>query len=212
MKAVMYGAGNIGRGFIGYLFGKSGYELTFIDVAEPVIHALNRDRAYPVRVVSSEGYEEELVSNVSAVDGRDEDAAAEAIAEADVMATAVGVNVMKFIAPVIAKGLKLRHARKSAPLNIIICENLIDANLVMAGLIKEHLDEAERVDEEADMTVEWVSLDDAVAMVLAGEIVNATSVAGILAASAADRTGIVLRDVDARWTDEPTALRDRRRS
>lgn len=75
-----------------------------------------------------------------------------------------------------------------------------------------HLDEAERVDEEADMTVEWVSLDDAVAMVLAGEIVNATGVAGILAASAADRTGIVLRDVDARWTDEPTALRDRRRS
>lgn len=75
-----------------------------------------------------------------------------------------------------------------------------------------HLDEAERVDEEADMTVEWLSLDDAVAMVLSGEIVNATSVAGILAASAADRTGIALRDVDAPWTDEPTALRDRRRS
>ncbi|KAF0967709.1 MULTISPECIES: NUDIX domain-containing protein [Gordonia] len=73
------------------------------------------------------------------------------------------------------------------------------------------LDEAERVDEEADMEVEWVSLDDAVAMVLAGEIVNATSVAGILAASAAERSGIGLRGTDAPWPDEPTALRDRRR-
>ncbi|UOG21767.1 NUDIX hydrolase [Gordonia amicalis] len=73
------------------------------------------------------------------------------------------------------------------------------------------LDEAERVDEEADMEVEWVSLGDAVAMVLAGEIVNATSVAGILAASAAERSGIGLRRVDAPWADEPTALRDRRR-
>jgi len=74
-----------------------------------------------------------------------------------------------------------------------------------------HLDEAERVDEEADLEVEWVPLDDAVAMVLAGEIVNATSVAGILAATAAERSGTGLRGVDAPWTDEPTALRDRRR-
>lgn len=72
------------------------------------------------------------------------------------------------------------------------------------------LDEAERVDEEADMAVEWVGLDDAVRMVLAGEIVNATAVAGILAAAAAERSGS-LREVDAPWPDEPTALRERRR-
>ncbi|WP_439029014.1 NUDIX domain-containing protein [Gordonia terrae] len=74
-----------------------------------------------------------------------------------------------------------------------------------------HLDEAERVDEEADMSVEWVPLNDAVAKVLAGEIVNATSVAGILAAATADHTAADLRKVDAPWPDEPTALRDRRR-
>ena len=42
----MYGGGNIGRGFIGMLFSMSGYEVTFIDVAEPVIEGLNREKKY----------------------------------------------------------------------------------------------------------------------------------------------------------------------
>lgn len=75
-----------------------------------------------------------------------------------------------------------------------------------------HLEAAERVDEEAEFEVEWIALDDAVRMVLGGEIVNATSVAGILAAAAAQRAGVELRGVDAPWPDEPTALRDRRRA
>ncbi|MGP3708956.1 NUDIX domain-containing protein [Gordonia paraffinivorans] len=75
-----------------------------------------------------------------------------------------------------------------------------------------HLEAAERVDEEAELEVEWIALDDAVRMVLGGEIVNATSVAGILAAAAAQRAGVELRGVDAPWPDEPTALRDRRRA
>ncbi|UPG66625.1 NUDIX domain-containing protein [Gordonia hongkongensis] len=73
-----------------------------------------------------------------------------------------------------------------------------------------YLDAAERVDEEADMSIEWVPLDDAVAKVLSGEIVNATSVAGILAAAAASGSTAGLRGVDAPWPDEPTALRNRR--
>lgn len=72
------------------------------------------------------------------------------------------------------------------------------------------LESAERHDEEADMAVEWVALDDAVNRVLAGDIVNATSVAGILAVAAADARGRTLRPVTAPWPDEPSALRNRR--
>lgn len=74
------------------------------------------------------------------------------------------------------------------------------------------LDAAERTDEEADMAIEWVDLDDAVRRVFAGDIVNATSVAGILATAAALRDEVGLRGVDAPWRDEPTALRRRKAS
>ena len=43
MKAVMYGAGNIGRGFIGALFAQAGYQVAFVDVVEATVQALNRD-------------------------------------------------------------------------------------------------------------------------------------------------------------------------
>ena len=143
MKAVMYGGGNIGRGFIGMLFSMSGYEVTFIDVAQPVIDGLNRDGRYPVRIVSNEGHEDIEVEHVRAINGNDREAAAEAIAEADVMATAVGVNVLKFIVPNLAEGIRRRRARQGGPLNIIICENLVDANRVLEKLLKAELTKEE---------------------------------------------------------------------
>ena len=143
MKAVMYGGGNIGRGFIGMLFSMSGYEVTFIDVAQPVIDGLNRDGRYPVRIVSNEGHEDIEVEHVRAVNGNDREAAAEAIAEADVMATAVGVNVLKFIVPNLAEGIRRRRARQGGPLTIIICENLVDANKVLEKLLKAELTKEE---------------------------------------------------------------------
>ncbi|EGD53767.1 NUDIX domain-containing protein [Gordonia neofelifaecis] len=69
---------------------------------------------------------------------------------------------------------------------------------------------AEREHEEADLVVEWVSLPDAVRMTLAGEIVNATAAAGVLAVAAADATGTALRSTDSAWRDEPTAFAARR--
>ena len=143
-KAIMYGAGNIGRGFIGALLSKSGYQVTFIDVAKPVVEALRQRGSYPVRILSDEGFTDEIIENVDAIDGNDAAAVAEAIANADIMATAVGANILKFIVPNIAAGLKLRFAQTEAPLNIIICENLMDANKVVEGMLKERLTEDEQ--------------------------------------------------------------------
>ena len=137
-KAVMYGGGNIGRGFIGALLSQSGYEVTFIDVAEPVVKALQENHKYPVRYVSSEGYHDVWIENVTAVNGNLPEAV-ERIAECDIMATAVGARILKFIVPNIVAGLRKRWAMGKSPLNIIICENLMDANKVLEGMLKEQL-------------------------------------------------------------------------
>lgn len=61
-------------------------------------------------------------------------------------------------------------------------------------------------DEEADMTVHWVHIADAMRQVLAGEIVNSTAVAGILAAHAVIVDGKPTRPVDTPFPDRPTAF------
>lgn len=144
MKAVMYGGGNIGRGFIGMLFSASGYEVTFVDVVETVIHALNTNHSYPVRILSNAGHQDITIKNVSAVNGNDTQAVAEEIAGADIMATAVGVNVLKFIIPNLVAGIRKRMQENRGPLNIIICENLMDANKVLEGMLKAQLTQQEQ--------------------------------------------------------------------
>ena len=93
MKAVMYGGGNIGRGFIGMLFSQSGYDVTFIDVADSVVDGLNEKKRYPIRFVSTYGKEDIFVEPVSAVHGSNLELTAQVIAEADIMATAVGARI-----------------------------------------------------------------------------------------------------------------------
>ena len=148
-KFVMYGAGNIGRGFIGQLFSQSGYSVGFVDINKEVIARLNTDKSYPVVVVSNEKIEEIIVENAYGIDGTDIELVSEEIASADIMATAIGVNVLKFIAKPIALGLKKRFERNLKPFNIIICENLIGADAFLKGLIKEQIPEyADRIDKE----------------------------------------------------------------
>jgi 8-oxo-dGTP pyrophosphatase MutT (NUDIX family) len=65
-------------------------------------------------------------------------------------------------------------------------------------------------DEEADLTLKWFPLVDAVEMVLSGEIVNSLAVAGILAARTIDRDVQALRPIDAPWPDKPTRFAARR--
>jgi mannitol-1-phosphate 5-dehydrogenase len=142
-KAVMYGAGNIGRGFIGKVFSESGYEVCFLDIDKRIINAFNKDREYDVKIVA-DGFERlDKVKNVYAVDANTEDAVTE-IAECDIMATAVGVNVLPYIVDNIAKGIKRRMACGKGPLDIILAENQLDVDIMMRQMIYEKLNQAEQ--------------------------------------------------------------------
>jgi mannitol-1-phosphate 5-dehydrogenase len=138
-KAVMYGAGNIGRGFIGQLLYESGYSTTFIDINEKVINALNKDGKYPVKIVSNEFTKELFIENVCGVQGTNTDEVAGAISECDIMFTAVGVNVLPLIASNIANGIAKR-AGSQRELNIIICENKVNADLYLKNMVIENIE------------------------------------------------------------------------
>ena len=136
MNAVVYGAGKIGRGFIGMLFSQAGYTVTFIDIIPSLIDALNARASYPVRAI---GGSETIVTHFTAISGDDMKATAEAIAAADIMATSVGAGSLAAIAPNIAEGLR----RRSTPLDILLCENLMDADVVLRGHLAPLLSDAE---------------------------------------------------------------------
>lgn len=149
-KAVHFGAGNIGRGFLGQLYFESGFSTTFVDVVDAVVTELQRRKTYPIRIVE-EVTESVIVEHVTAVNGKDLEAVGQALAEADIASTAVGVNVLPHIAPAIARGVEKRFASpNTAPLNFIVCENLIHAGPFLREKVKEHLNPAlhARFDEE----------------------------------------------------------------
>jgi len=137
--AVMIGAGNIGRGFIGAAFSASGYETVFIDVDEKLVEEINTRGQYTVSTLLPDGSSDDvIVSGIRAINGRDKQAAVE-IANAAICATAVGVRAMPAIAPLIAMGLTMRANINAQPLNIIVCENMIDAGAKLRSLVLDLL-------------------------------------------------------------------------
>ncbi len=139
-SAVMFGAGNVGRGFLGQLFSESGYEVVFVDVDEALVDALNARRAYTIQLVDNQSRQEITISPVRALRAGDAAFVSQALAEASLAATAVGTRILPQIAPLVAQGITRRAtAGNQDPLNIIICENLKDAAAAFRTLVSAHI-------------------------------------------------------------------------
>ncbi|MDN5821337.1 MAG: mannitol-1-phosphate 5-dehydrogenase [Brachybacterium sp.] len=126
MKAVHFGAGNIGRGFVGLLLHEAGCEVVFSDVAESLVEQLRRADSYTVSTVGQH-------PTTTVVDGfralnsaQDPETLTEEIASADMVTTAVGARILRFVAPSIAAGIAARPAG-APPLAVMACENAINA-------------------------------------------------------------------------------------
>ena len=144
--AIQFGAGNIGRGFIGVLLARAGYTLIFVDVIDTVVEAINRQGQYTIKEIIDGQAQATTIENVSAINGKAENEVVEAIAQATLITTAVGPNVLRIIAPVIAKGVRRRaELGLETPLNIIACENLIDNSRILQGYVHSHLSPEDRV-------------------------------------------------------------------
>lgn len=141
-QAVHFGAGNIGRGFIGALFSQSGYNVVFVDIADQIINQLNEEKQYKVKLATDE-QETMTIENVSGLNNlKQEKEVVDVIKNAAFLTTAIGPNILPRIAPLIAKGLTARvEEGKSEKLYVIACENQISATDLLKGYIMEHLDD-----------------------------------------------------------------------
>ena len=145
-QALIFGAGNIGRGFIGQLFSESGYNVTFVDVDKPLLEAMNAHQSYTVRLVDNNLERDVVVGPVAALHAEaDKARVIEAVSRAELMATAVGARALPFVAPNIAAGVRLRmDSGSSSPLNCIVCENLKGAARILHDMVCEHLSSDEQ--------------------------------------------------------------------
>lgn len=126
-KIVIFGAGKIGRSFIGQLFGCSGYKVVFVDTDTAIISRLNSIGSYRV-IIKGEKEEEIIVNNIQAISAFEKDHVTETVSTAGILAVSVGKSALEKVIPSIAAGLVLRYERNpESLLDIIIAENMRNA-------------------------------------------------------------------------------------
>lgn len=144
MLAVHFGAGNIGRGFIGQLLYESGYDICFVDINQTLVDDINNNGQYMVRFIDGD-IKELCIRDISAVNINNKVAVIEKLLQADLVTTAVGANILERIAPVLAEGLSARLQQNSlSPLNIIACENMLDGSLSLKKYVYEYFSKSEQ--------------------------------------------------------------------
>ncbi len=144
MKALLFGAGKIGRGFIGAVLKKSGYDICFADINTPLIDLINSEKQYVVHILDVNKHDD-IIDDVSAVHTASKELP-DYFAAADIVTTAVSMKVLPAIAPTIANSIKHRKSRQNTtPMNIVACENGIRATSQLKTWVYEHLNKEERI-------------------------------------------------------------------
>lgn len=153
--AVHFGAGNIGRGFIGWLLVQSGYQVVFADVNQELVSELKEKGRYQV-ILANEEQTTAWVEGVTALHNlAEESELISTIAEATIVTTAVGPTVLPLLAEVIAKGIEQRVSSKKR-LTVIACENMIGGSAILKKAVMPLLSPAAK-----EYVAEFVSFPNA---------------------------------------------------
>ncbi|ANZ22747.1 mannitol-1-phosphate 5-dehydrogenase [Buchnera aphidicola (Diuraphis noxia)] len=141
MKALHFGAGNIGLGFIGKTLSESNFDVIFSDINQDIINRINHHKNYFVRIVGKNKDKIFNIKNVIGVGFNDPDIV-KTITLVDLITTSSGVSSLNKIASVISEGIILKCNMKSIkPLNIIACENKMKASSILKKMVLDTLPE-----------------------------------------------------------------------
>ena len=143
-QAIMIGAGNIGRGFIGALLEKSGYHVTFADVAENLISAINERKSYTVHI-QDKVQDQWTVTNISGISSAGPELVAAIAGDCELITTAVGLRILPIVAKPIAAGIRARkEAGSTKILNVVACENAIRGTSQLREAVYTNLSKEEQ--------------------------------------------------------------------
>ncbi|PRY83640.1 mannitol-1-phosphate 5-dehydrogenase [Alkalibacterium olivapovliticus] len=144
MLTVHFGAGNIGRGFIGEVLNKNESKVAFVDVNSAIIDALNDRKEYTIEEAAEQEIEVK-VDNVYGINNQvDPEKVVDAIVDADLVTTAIGPKILPFIAPLIAQGIEKRNELGlTTSIDVIACENMIGGSSFLKEEVLKHLKESD---------------------------------------------------------------------
>lgn len=136
MKALIFGSGNIGRGFIGQILKTNNYDIIFADINDKLVREINLKKRYSV-FLAGDTQKEIKISDVTGIhSAKESQKLKEVIQNVDLITTAVGPSIVPIIGKTILEGVKERLGKENIKhFNIIACENSIGAT----GLLKESL-------------------------------------------------------------------------
>ena len=146
-KAIHFGAGKIGRGFIAELLHDSGYEIIFGDVVDELLDSINKEHQYPLFLIDH-NYEEKIINHVSAYSNiKDSDKLIDEMCQAEIITTSVMATNLSKVAPLITKGLQKRLAQTKDKVIVMACENAImGTDILKKAMIETNILTEEELD------------------------------------------------------------------
>jgi mannitol-1-phosphate 5-dehydrogenase len=139
-KIVVFGAGATGRAHVGLLAYQAGYGIVFVDKDPELVKILKDAKEYMVKLYGA-GCEEVKAAGYSIYFFEERESIADEISDSDLVLTAVFDQNLTDVAKTIALSVrKMRLKKRTAPLNFIACENMMDSSTCLKNHVMKLLD------------------------------------------------------------------------
>lgn len=142
-RVLIWGAGKIGRGFLGELFFKENYQITFIDQSKPLVDMLNKNGSYHVILARKNNDVEEVsINQFKALTTDQKSNIQDEINRSRILAISVFPKDYEVVTDQLREFLiKRRSLLGETPMNILLCTNLVHAGPIFKKHLIQELEE-----------------------------------------------------------------------
>lgn len=139
-KAIIWGAGRIGRGFVADLLHEGGYFIDFVDINRELVDAMNANGVYSIFKADASGIRKEVIDSGFRAHHTSDDLSALFLDEDCLIDVAVFKNDLDAVADMLVPYICLRAQKLPASkLDIITNVNMVSPELAFRKLLEERL-------------------------------------------------------------------------